>query len=79
MLVRFKSDSAVGGVVDIREAGSSFMPGRMGRGSVHHVAFRAVDDAEQAAMARKLIEAHGLRATQQIADGPQLFPFHLLP
>ena len=28
----------------------------LGRGSVHHVAFRAADDAEQAEMARKLVQ-----------------------
>jgi glyoxalase family protein len=61
-LFRFRADSTVGGVVDIREAKGA-LPGRMGRGSVHHVAFRAADDAEQAAMARKLAESHGLRST----------------
>jgi glyoxalase family protein len=63
-LHRFKTDSGVGGVVDIHEARGS-PPGRMGRGSVHHVAFRAADDAEQAAMARRLAETHGLRSTWQ--------------
>jgi glyoxalase family protein len=33
---------------------------------VHHVAFRAADDAEQAAMARKLTEQHGLQPTAQL-------------
>src|SRR5258708_39882464 len=42
-LVRFKAkDAAIGGVVDIREA-KSFLAGSMGRGSVHHIAFRAAD------------------------------------
>jgi glyoxalase family protein len=62
--VRFRSDSALGGVVDIREA-NEFLPGSMGRGSVHHIAFRASGDAEQAAMARKLAESHRLRPTAQ--------------
>ena len=62
--VRFKADSAMGGLVDIREA-KGFPPGRMGRGSVHHVAFRAASDAEQAEMARKLMEVHGLHPTGQ--------------
>jgi len=62
--IRFKADSAVGGVVDIRLA-KGFLPGRMGRGSVHHVAFRAANDADQAAMARKLIERHALYPTEQ--------------
>ena len=60
--VRFKADSAMGGLVDIREA-KGIPPGRMGRGSVHHVAFRAASDAEQAEMARKLMEVHGLHPT----------------
>jgi glyoxalase family protein len=38
----------------------------MGRGSVHHIAFRAADDAAQAAMARKLVEVHGLDPTHQL-------------
>jgi len=45
---------------------------RMGRGSVHHVAFRAVDDAQQEEMAAKA----ALRAPAY-ADrtaGPQLLP-----
>ncbi len=62
--VRFKSEDAIGGIVDIREA-KGFLPGRMGLGSVHHVAFRAKDDAEQAEIAKKLREAHGLIATEQ--------------
>jgi glyoxalase family protein len=64
-LVRFKAkDAAVGGVVDIREA-KGFLGGSMGRGSVHHIAFRAADDAAQAAMARKLAQAHCLQPTEQ--------------
>src|SRR5215471_3922872 len=65
-LVRFRaSDSTVGGVVDIREA-KGFLAGKMGRGSVHHVAFRSADDAAQAAMAHKAAEHHGLHPTEQI-------------
>jgi glyoxalase family protein len=64
-ITRYKSPDAVaGGVVDIYEA-KGFLPGFQGRGSVHHIAFRAKDDAEQAAMAEKLIAAHGLRPTEQ--------------
>jgi glyoxalase family protein len=62
--VRYKSESTIGGIVDIREA-MGFLQGRMGRGSVHHVAFRAKDDAEQAEIARKLLDVHGLHATEQ--------------
>jgi glyoxalase family protein len=64
-VVRFRAgDAAVGGTVDIRAAGG-FLPGRMGGGSVHHVAFRAADDATQAEMARKLARDHRLPTTEQ--------------
>jgi glyoxalase family protein len=65
-LIRFRAnDTVLGGVVDIREA-KGFLQGRMGRGSVHHVAFRAPNDAAQAAMARKLTLDHGVHTTEQI-------------
>lgn len=38
---------------------------RLGAGSVHHVAFRAADDAAQAAMAQILRERFGIEATEQ--------------
>jgi glyoxalase family protein len=63
-LVRYKTDALMGSTVDIRSAGG-FLPGRMGGGSVHHVAFRAKDDADQAEMVRKLAENHGLQTTEQ--------------
>ncbi|MEL5877081.1 ring-cleaving dioxygenase [Cereibacter sphaeroides] len=63
-VLRYRSGSGIGGLVDIREAGE-FLPGRMGAGSVHHIAFRAADDAEQAAMRTRLAETHGLRTTEQ--------------
>jgi glyoxalase family protein len=53
-----------GRVVDLRTVGD-FLRGRPGGGSVHHIAFRAADDAAQAEMARKLVESHGLRPTEQ--------------
>jgi glyoxalase family protein len=62
--VRYRANSEAGGVVDIREA-QEFLGGRMGRGSVHHVAFRARDDAEQREMAAKLVRDHGLHPTDQ--------------
>jgi glyoxalase family protein len=62
--VRYRTGDGAGGIVDIREA-PGFLGGRMGRGSVHHVAFRAADDAEQAAMAHKLVAGHSLFATEQ--------------
>lgn len=53
-----------GGVVDLHVAGG-FLSGRMGTGSVHHIAFRAASDAVQAEMAEKLAQNHGIRATEQ--------------
>jgi glyoxalase family protein len=41
------------------------IPGRMGRGSIHHIAFRASDDGTQATMARRLRDTTGLTATPQ--------------
>jgi glyoxalase family protein len=64
--IRFKArGSDVGNVIDIREA-KGFLPGRMGRGSVHHLAFRAKDDQEQADMRRRLVEEHRMHVTEQI-------------
>ncbi|RVT92245.1 ring-cleaving dioxygenase [Rhodovarius crocodyli] len=56
--------TTLGGVVDLRAVGG-FLPARLGRGSVHHLAFRAADDAEEMEMARKLLANHGLRTTEQ--------------
>ncbi|MFH5924983.1 ring-cleaving dioxygenase [Roseomonas xinghualingensis] len=56
--------TAIGGIVDLRAVGG-FLPARLGRGSVHHLAFRAADDAEEMEMARKLADHHGLRTTEQ--------------
>jgi glyoxalase family protein len=64
-LTRFQATEAVGSLVDIRAA-KGFLPGQQGRGSVHHIAFRAPDDATQAAMAQKLVKDLGLHPTQQI-------------
>jgi glyoxalase family protein len=54
----------IGGIIDLRTAGE-FLPARQGAGSVHHIAFRATDDAAQAAMAHKLTQDHRLRVTEQ--------------
>jgi glyoxalase family protein len=62
--VRFQSDSSTGSIVDVHEVKGSPL-GRMGRGSVHHVAFRAANDAEQAQMARQLAQNHRLPTTEQ--------------
>ena len=40
-------------------------PGRLGGGSVHHVAFRATDDAAQEAMVKVLADRHGIGTTEQ--------------
>ena len=62
---RFRVPGAsLGGIVDIHAVGG-FLPARQGRGSVHHLAFRAADDAEQASMVAKLARSHGLHATEQ--------------
>lgn len=62
---RFRVDgTAPGGIVDLRMVGG-FLPARMGRGSVHHLAFRTADDAAQAAMVAKLARDHGLHTTEQ--------------
>ena len=62
---RFQAPGTViGGIVDLRAVGG-FLPGRQGRGSVHHLAFRADDDAAEAEMVRKLAEHHGIATTEQ--------------
>src|SRR4051812_21166385 len=63
-LARYRGDAPMGAHVDLREAGD-FPRGRLGRGSVHHIAFRAVDDAAQAAMAAKLKADHHMHPTGQ--------------
>ncbi|GGH23377.1 diguanylate cyclase [Alsobacter metallidurans] len=63
-VTRYRSNAAMGSVVDLHEAGG-FLRGRPGAGSVHHVAFRAENDAAQAAMAEKLATAHGMHVTEQ--------------
>ncbi len=56
-------DTQIGGIVDLREVGG-FPRGRPGGGSVHHIAFRAADDAAQAPC-RKLEAEFGIRPTPQ--------------
>lgn len=64
-VIRFKAPGATeGSVVDIYEA-KGFLRGHQGGGSVHHIAFRAADDAEQGKMAQKLVSNHGLHPTEQ--------------
>jgi len=64
-LQRFMASGAkLGSMVDVRTA-EGFLTGRQGGGSVHHVAFRAGDDAAQAEMAAAA-KAQGLKPTDQI-------------
>jgi len=63
-LARYRGDAPLGAFIDLREAGD-FPRGRQGRGSVHHIAFRAPDDATQAAMAKKLVTDHNMHVTDQ--------------
>jgi len=61
---RYTSGAEAGGFITLRAVGE-FLRGRQGAGSVHHIAFRAADDAAQAAMVDKLTGAHGLAVTEQ--------------
>ncbi|MDB5370969.1 MAG: hypothetical protein JWP20_2527 [Roseomonas sp.] len=64
-LTRFQVPGlALGGIIDLRRA-SGFPGGRLGRGTVHHLAFRAADDAAEAGMVRRLAENHGIHTTEQ--------------
>jgi glyoxalase family protein len=64
-VIRFAAAGDVkAGVVDIYEA-AGVLRGHQGRGSVHHVAFRAADDVQQAQMTDKLIRTHGRHPTEQ--------------
>jgi glyoxalase family protein len=64
-LQRYVSSGArIGTVVDVRTA-EGFLAGRQGGGSVHHVAFRAVDDQSQTDMGTAVM-AQGLVPTDQI-------------
>jgi len=64
-LIRYQAEGTpLGNIVDLRAAGS-FLPARQGAGSVHHIAFRAADDAAQQEMVRRLAENHGIRTTEQ--------------
>lgn len=63
--LRYRAEgTALGGIVDLEGVGG-FLPARPGRGSVHHLAFRAADDAAEMEMARRLVENHGIRTTEQ--------------
>ena len=61
---RYAGTAETGGFVTLRAVGE-FLRGRPGAGSVHHIAFRAADDAAQAAMTERLGKVHGLQVTEQ--------------
>ncbi|WP_019906690.1 ring-cleaving dioxygenase [Methylobacterium sp. 77] len=61
---RYATGGGVGGFVTLKAVGE-FLRGRPGAGSVHHIAFRAKDDAEQAAMVAALTGQYGLQVTEQ--------------
>ena len=61
--LRFRgNEQDVGSIVDLRSAGSG-ATARMGRGSVHHVAFRARNDEEQQSW-RETLAAAGIPVTE---------------
>jgi glyoxalase family protein len=62
--IRYAGTAREGTFVTLRAVGG-FLRGRTGAGSVHHIAFRAADDAAQAAMAQALTERFGLSVTEQ--------------
>ncbi len=57
------TDLSLGAIVDVRSA-SGLPAGRQGGGSIHHVAFRAANDAAQKDIVASL-HAQGVRATDQ--------------
>jgi len=61
---RLRANDGTGGIVDVHNAGG-FLPGTMGRGAVHHIAFRAADDDSQAELARKVRDNHRLQTTER--------------
>jgi glyoxalase family protein len=64
-VTRYRAGGATaGGIVDIRAA-AELGRGQLGAGSVHHIAFRAAGDEEQARMVKKLALNHGLATTEQ--------------
>ena len=63
-VLRLRAQARLGAVVEI-EAARDAVPGRAGAGSVHHLAFRAADDAAQAAMVARLAAVHGIRTSEQ--------------
>jgi glyoxalase family protein len=64
-MIRFAvAGDTKGSVVDIHEA-PEVPRHHQGRGSVHHIAFRAADDAQQVQMSEKLVRNHSRHPTEQ--------------
>ena len=63
-LIRLSSGAREGGHVTLNAIAEGAR-GRLGGGSVHHVAFRAADDAEELAMVETLRANHGITTTEQ--------------
>jgi glyoxalase family protein len=64
-MIRFAvAGDTKGSVVDIHEA-AEVPRHHQGRGSVHHIAFRAADDAQQVQMSEKLVRSHSRHPTEQ--------------
>ncbi|RHW39067.1 ring-cleaving dioxygenase [Neobacillus notoginsengisoli] len=59
-LIRFRSSAAIGNVIDLKASRSG--RGQMGVGTVHHIAWRAVDDEEQLDW-QKHVSANGYGVT----------------
>jgi glyoxalase family protein len=58
--IRFKSTGELGNTIDLKS--TTGIRGLMGLGTVHHIAWRAVDDKDQLDW-KKHLEAHGYRVT----------------
>jgi glyoxalase family protein len=64
-MIRFAvAGDTKGSVVDIHEA-PEVPRHHQGRGSVHHIAFRAADDAQQVQMSENLVRNHSRHPTEQ--------------
>ncbi len=59
-LIRFRSTADIGNIIDLKTARSG--AGRMGAGTVHHIAWRAMDDADQLEW-QQYIAGHGYGVT----------------
>ena len=62
--IRYIGTAGIGAHVTLNAVGG-VLPGRQGAGSVHHIAFRAPDDAAQASLADRLTRNHKLHVTEQ--------------